>query len=157
MRTAQRAAQRHESYDQGMANPRADWNNQIISQFRANGGHVDKFGDNLLLVHHLGAKSGTERVNPLVAIRLDHDTWWITASAGGREHNPDWLYNLKAHPDITVEIPGEGSANVRARVLEGSARDEAYTQFKAYSPSFSEYEKRAPRVIPVVELSRITV
>ena len=63
----------------------ADWNQQIIEEFRANGGTVQTmgFGRGLVLVHHLGAKSGTERISPVANIRDEDGSRLIAASKGG--------------------------------------------------------------------------
>lgn len=137
-----------------MSNRYAGFNDQVIAEFRATGGQVGQFGDHLLLVHHVGAKSGTERVTPLMSIRRDEDTWWVTASAAGADRNPAWLHNLQAHPNTVVEAAGEGAVRVRARVLEGAERDVAYDEFKVYGPAWGQYEQRTSRIIPVVEFTR---
>lgn len=91
-----------------------DFNGRIIEEFRANAGKVDgRFaGIPLLLLHHTGAKSGRERINP-VAYRRDGDRLVIFASKGGAPTHPDWYHNLVANPAATVEIgtghhPGGG-------------------------------------------------
>jgi deazaflavin-dependent oxidoreductase (nitroreductase family) len=136
-------------------NPYAQFNQQIIDEFRANDGNVSSngFGKNLILLHHLGAKSGTERVTPLMAIRTEQGTWWIAASKAGAPDNPDWYRNLLAHPDITIEEPGEGSVSVHVTELKGTARDAAWSQFTAM-PAFKSYEEKTSRTIPVLELQR---
>src|SRR6186997_2186308 len=102
----------------------ADWNQQIIDEFRANGGRVGgRFeGRTLLLLHHLGAKTGTERVNPLAVQKIDDDTWAVFGSKGGAPTNPDWYHNLKANPKAIIEIGTETIA-VTARVAEGEERE----------------------------------
>ena len=132
----------------------SDWNQQIIDEFRANGGNVttNGFGRRLVLVHHRGARSGAERVNPLAAIRQDDGSWLIAASAGGRDKNPDWYHNLLAHPDVTIETP-DGEAWVRAVDLVAAERDAAWGQFTAMSAGFAGYEQKTSRVIPVLRLS----
>ena len=134
----------------------ADWNQNIIDEFRANDGTVTTmgFGRALVLLHHLGAKSGQERVAPVRAIRQDPDTWLVAASKGGAPDDPAWFHNLLAHPDVSIEVPGEGTLSVRARNLEGAERDSGWAQFKAASPTFGEYEERTTRVIPVLALAR---
>ncbi len=134
----------------------ADWNQNIIDEFRANDGTVTTmgFGRALVLLHHLGAKSGQERVAPVRAIRQDPDTWLVAASKGGAPDNPAWFHNLLAHPDVSIEVPGEGTLSVRARNLEGAERDSGWAQFMAASPTFGEYEERTTRVIPVLALAR---
>lgn len=134
----------------------SDWNQNIIDEFRANGGTVTTmgFGRGLVLLHHTGARTGTERVSPLAALHPEADTWQLAASKAGAPDNPDWFHNLKAHPDVTIETPDDGTVEVRARVLEGEERDAAWEAFKAMSEGFRSYEEKTTRVIPVVELTR---
>jgi len=82
-----------------------NFNEKIINEFRANGGKVGGpfQGAPVLLLHHTGAKSGTERVNPLMYQQVG-DSYAIFASKGGAPSNPDWYYNLAAHPDTTIEM-----------------------------------------------------
>ena len=131
-----------------------DWNRKVIEEFRANDGVVggDFTGMTLALVHHTGAKSGAERVNPLAYQRLDDSSVAIFASKGGAPTNPDWYYNLVANPHTTVEI-GTETHPATARVATGEERDRIWTKQKAAYPGFAEYEKTAaPREIPVVVL-----
>ena len=138
-----------------MATRTTDWNTSIITEFRANEGKVGGYwaGRNLLLLHHRGARSGIERVNPL-AYRREGDTLYIFGSKGGSPHHPDWYYNLKANPRVSVEV-GEETYGVQARVTHGSERDEVYARQAVDSPAFGEYEKQTARKIPVVALERI--
>ena len=139
-----------------MAERANDWNQNIIDEFRANDGTVATagFGRALVLLHHVGAKSGSERVAPVMGLRQDPDTWLVAASKAGAPDNPAWFHNVQAHPDVSIEVPGEGTVAVRARVLEGAERDSGWAQFTAASPGFKEYETRTTRVIPVVALRR---
>jgi deazaflavin-dependent oxidoreductase (nitroreductase family) len=88
-----------------MSTSAADFNAQIIEEFRANEGRVGGMFDGmpLLLLHHTGAKSGKSRINPLV-YQSDKGRYVIFASKGGAPTNPDWYYNLKAQPDVTIEL-----------------------------------------------------
>ena len=76
-----------------------NWNQKIIEEFRANEGKVGGYfeGAHMILIHHIGARSGTERVNPLTYLP-DGDDMIIAATKGGAPKNPDWYYNLKAAP-----------------------------------------------------------
>ncbi len=134
----------------------SDWNQQIIDEFRAHDGTVETmgFGRGLVLVHHVGAKSGIERVTPLATFRTDDGAWLVSASKAGAPDNPDWYHNLRAHPDITIETPDDGTVEVRARVLEGAERDAAWARFTEASAGFRSYEEKTTRVIPVIELAR---
>ncbi len=132
-----------------------DWNQKIIEEFRANDGRVggNFEGRTLLLLHHIGAKSGTERVNPLAYQRLSDDSVAIFASKGGAPTTPDWFYNLVAHPDVEVEI-GTESFGAHARVAEGAERETIWEKQKVDWPGFADYEKKTEgiREIPVVVL-----
>src|SRR5437763_16817365 len=96
-----------------------DFNQQIVDEFRANEGKVGGgFADApMLILHHTGAKSGQERVNPLVYLP-DGDRYVIFASKGGAPAHPHWFLNLRAHPETTVEVDGKTVA-VKARVADG--------------------------------------
>lgn len=141
-----------------MSNRFGDWNQQIIDEFRANGGDVSSrgFGRSLVLLHNIGAKSGVERVSPVMAIRDDPDTWLIAASKAGAHENPAWYHNLLAYPDVTIETPEDGIVDVHADRLTGAARDAAWARFIARSPGFHQYEQRTSRTIPVLALRRRT-
>ncbi|BCJ36546.1 hypothetical protein Athai_40490 [Actinocatenispora thailandica] len=133
-----------------------DWNQQIIEEFRRNDGTVETmgFGRGLVLVHHRGAKTGTERINPVAAIRESPDTWLIAASAAGADRNPDWYHNLLAHPEVSIETPDDGVVQVEAADLARPERDAAWARFKQMSDGFAGYEKKTARVIPVLRLTR---
>jgi len=132
------------------------WNDQIIEEFRANDGAVTTggFGRSLVLLHHIGAKSGIQRVTPVMALRPDHREWLIAASKAGADENPAWFHNLLAHPDVTIEDPDAGTVHVTAEVLEGEDRDRAWRLFEAASDGFAAYQRKTSRVIPVVILRR---
>lgn len=131
-----------------------EMNQKVIEEFRANGGQAGGIfeGKPLVLVHHTGAKSGTERITPLVPL-VDNDRIFIFASKAGADTNPDWFHNLVANPDTTVELGTETFA-VTARVLSGSERDEVYAKQVAVQPQFGDYQQKTSRTIPVVELQR---
>jgi deazaflavin-dependent oxidoreductase (nitroreductase family) len=134
----------------------SDWNSNVIEEFRANEGKVGGPFENmpLLLLHHRGARSGVERVNPLAYQRVGDDAVAIFASKGGAPANPDWYHNLLAHPDVEVEV-GTDRYLATARVAGDEERERIYEAQKAALPNFAEYEeKAAPRKIPVVVLDR---
>ena len=102
-----------------------NWNEAIIEEFRANNGRVGgRFeGHSLVLLHHRGARTGNERVNPLACQVLDDSAWAVFASKGGAPTNPDWFHNLTTNPEATIET-GAATVPVRARVAEGEEREE---------------------------------
>jgi deazaflavin-dependent oxidoreductase (nitroreductase family) len=134
----------------------SDWNQRIIDEFHANGGDVrtNGFGKGLVLLHHRGARTGTERVSPVAGIRVDPDTWLVAASKGGAPENPGWFFNLLAHPDVEIETPDDGTVAVRATNLTGDERDAGWARFTARSEGFRSYEQRTTRTIPVLRLAR---
>ena len=129
-----------------------DWNTGIIAEFRANAGKVGgQFeGAPLLLLHSTGAKSGQERVNPMMYL-ADGDSYVVFASKAGAPTSPDWYHNLVANPDASIEV-GESTINVVAHVAEGETRDRLWSQQKELYPGFAEYEAKTTRQIPVVVL-----
>jgi deazaflavin-dependent oxidoreductase (nitroreductase family) len=131
----------------------SDWNSGIIEEFRANEGRVGgRFeGRPVLLLHHTGARSGTERVNPLAYQALEGGGWAVFASKGGAPSNPDWYHNLKANPRARVEV-GTETHDVVARVAEGDERERIWSRQIEVMPAFGEYEQRSGRQIPVVIL-----
>ena len=132
----------------------SDWNDKIIAEFRANEGRVGgQFaGAPLLLLHSTGARSGQERVNP-VMYQAVGDDWAVFASKAGAPDNPDWYHNLKANPEATIEV-GTDTIEVKARVLEPEERAPIWEEQKARYPGFADYEAKTARVIPVVLLER---
>jgi deazaflavin-dependent oxidoreductase (nitroreductase family) len=133
-----------------------EFNTAIIEEFRANGGEVGgRFaGATLLLLHHTGARTGTERVSPLAYLPAGEGYAIFASNAGAPEH-PAWYRNLLANPDITVEV-GTETVKVKARVAEPAERDALYAQQVKRAPNFGVYEtKAAPRTIPVVVLDPV--
>ncbi len=137
-----------------MSTSHADFNAKVIDEFHANEGRVGGpfEGMPLLLLHHTGAKSGAARINPL-AYRADGDRYVIFASKAGAPSNPDWYHNLKAHPNVTIEV-GTDTIDVVASEASGEERDRLYNAQAEQVPQFADYEKSAGgRVIPVIILT----
>jgi deazaflavin-dependent oxidoreductase (nitroreductase family) len=132
---------------------RDEWNRKIIEEFRSNAGVVGGpfQGVPILLLHHRGAKSGTERINPL-AYRRDGDNYVIFASKGGAPTNPDWYHNVRANADVEIEV-GTDSLKAHAHVASGNERDRLWTVQKQEFPGFADYEQKTDREIPVVVLA----
>lgn len=137
-----------------MTNGYDDFNARIIAQFRANGGEVEHFGRDLVLVHHKGARSGVERIAPVMGIREGDDVWLIAASKAGAPDNPAWYHNLLAHPETRIETADDGDVLVQVTELSGAARDDAWSRFTARSEGFRQYEAKTSRTIPVLALTR---
>jgi deazaflavin-dependent oxidoreductase (nitroreductase family) len=132
-----------------------DFNAKIIEEFRANEGKVGGpfEGANIVLIHTIGAKSGQERVNPL-AYLPDGDRIIIVASAGGADKHPAWYHNIKANPDITVEVGTEKYDATTEPIDSGPERDSIYARVVEMAPGFAEYAANTTRVIPVVAVYR---
>ena len=128
------------------------WNRSIVDEFRANEGRVggNFQGATLLLLHTVGARTGTEHVNPLMYQDLGGAVA-VFATKGGAPTNPDWYHNLVANPEVTAEI-GTETRRLQARTATGAERDRIWTKQKADYRGFAEYETRTDRVIPVVIL-----
>src|ERR1700737_3800122 len=136
-----------------MSTPPTDFNAEIIEEFHANDGRVGGMfeGTPLLLLQHTGAKSGKSRINPL-AYLSDGGRYVVFASKGGAPTNPDWYHNLKAHPNVKIEV-GTDTIDVVASEATGEERERLYRTQAERAPQFAEYEKQTERVIPVIVLS----
>jgi deazaflavin-dependent oxidoreductase (nitroreductase family) len=131
-----------------------DWNTQIIDEFRANDGVVGGMfeGATLLILHSTGAKTGNQRLAPLM-YQANNGGYAIFASKAGATDNPDWFYNLKANPEASIEV-GTDTVEVTARVLGDDERDPIWDAQKKAYPQFAGYEKTSDgRKIPVVLLT----
>lgn len=129
-----------------------DFNSQIIKEFRENKGKVGGGfeGAPMLLLTTVGAKSGATRVNPMMYL-ADGERRYVFASKAGAPTNPDWYYNLLAHPEVSIEV-GEERVDVLATPLTGADRDRVYAQQASLYPGFAEYQEKTDRVIPVIAL-----
>lgn len=130
------------------------FNDNIIEEFRANGGKVGGMfeGATLLLLTTIGAKSGRQRVNPLAYLDVD-GKMIIIGSYAGADVNPAWVHNLRAHPRGHIEV-GSGDYDVVARELPPAERDATWERVVAMAPGFGEYQTKTERVIPLFELAR---
>ena len=130
-------------------------NRKIVEEFRANAGVVGGMfaGAPMILITTKGAKSGTERTTPLVYSR-DGDRYVIIASMGGAPTNPQWYHNVRANPELTVEV-GTEKFKAKATIPEGSERDRLFNAQAAQMPNFAEYQAKTSRTIPVVALERL--
>lgn len=137
----------------------SEYNDRVIAEFRANNGYVREagnYGNQLVILHSVGARSGQPRVNPVMGIR-DRRGWLIAASAGGATTDPAWAHNLRAHPLVEIEhatAAGIGRQPVRVRELDGAEYEEAWRRFTRRSPTFERYRIDAgERRIPVFALT----
>ena len=140
----------------------SDYNTEIIKEFRANQGRAGGMweGTTLILIHHIGARSGIERVTPVACSPQGEGRFAIWAANGGSAAHPTWYYNLKAHPQITVEV-GTQTFTVLAQELGGTARAELWPKLVAEwpkpvagSPDLGAAQARTTRQFPVFMLTR---
>lgn len=133
----------------------SDWNQQVIEEFRANEGKVGGFfeGRNLLLLHTSGAKSGLPRLTPLVYLQSGDDIV-IIASKAGAPTNPDWYYNIRANPTVSIEV-GSDTYDVQAIITEEPERSQLYAKMEEIMSNFTEYREKTTRTIPVIKLLKI--
>ncbi len=131
-----------------------DYNSAVIEEFRANGGQLggNFAGAPMLLLRTTGAKSGAERVNPMMYLELDGRVY-VFASKAGADTSPDWYHNLIANPDVIVEL-GDEVFEAVATPLNRDDRDRVYAVQVERFPGFGEYQEKTTRVIPVVEIVR---
>ena len=133
-----------------------DFNERVVTEFRANqgkvGGQFDKIP--LILLTTTGAKTGRSLTKPLAFTR-DGDRIVLIASFAGSPHDPAWFVNLVANPTVTVEI-GTERFQARAVVTSGEERQRLFDQQAAKMPVFNDYQKKTQRQIPVVVLNRMS-
>lgn len=130
-----------------------DFNERNIDEFRRNGGKVGgQFeGFPLLLLTSTGARSGAQRTNPVAYFDIDGRIY-VVGSSAGRDRDPSWAFNIRAHPAVTVEIGADAPRAATARELPRDERDRIYEVVAQRAPGFADYETRTDRVIPVFEL-----
>ena len=132
-----------------------DFNEQVIDEFRANGGKVGGAfeGSSLLLLQTTGAKTGRSRVKPLV-YRRDGDRLVVFGTKGGSPTHPEWFYNVRTNPRVTVEV-GSDRFEADARVALPDEPDRLWRLQTQDVPVFADYQKKTDRTIPVVILERV--
>ena len=137
-----------------MTSQAEQFNRRNIEEFRASHGRVGGAfaGAPLLLLHTVGARSGQQRINPVMYL-ADGDRYLVFASKAGSDSNPDWYWNLRAAPDVTIEV-GDETIAVRATELTGAERDEKYRTQSERFPGFAGYQQKTSRKIPVIALTR---
>lgn len=141
----------------GMTNEQVlDFNKGVIADFRKHDGVMPEgsmfHGNPTLLVTMTGAKSGRQLTSPLT-YASDDDGWIIMASAGGSEKPPAWMFNLRANPTVTVEMPGETFEAV-ATEASGDEHTRAFEVMTTQLPRFADYQASVERTIPLFRLTR---
>ncbi|MET0451837.1 MAG: nitroreductase family deazaflavin-dependent oxidoreductase [Mycobacterium sp.] len=131
-----------------------DFNRKNIDEFRANHGKLGGpfEGAPVLLLHSIGARSGEERVSPMMYL-ADGDRYLVFASAAGADRNPAWYWNLIANPDVSIEV-GDERLDVHAVEVKGAERDAKYALQAERYPGFAGYQRKTSRTIPVLALTR---
>ncbi|WP_332663410.1 nitroreductase/quinone reductase family protein [Aeromicrobium sp.] len=133
-----------------------DFNQGVIEEFRANGGQLggDLAGATVILVHHIGARTGAVRVVPLIGIPQDGGRVVVTASNGGSPTHPSWVHNLRAHPMVTVEL-GRQTLTMQAEEWGPAARVDLWPTLLEGSPALRDFDARTAREIPVFVLTPV--
>ena len=133
----------------------SEFTDSVIAEFRANDGRVggDLAGTPVLLIHHLGARTRTERVTPLAYSSQADGRLVIAASNGGSPRHPAWYHNLKAHPTIAVEL-GTETFTALAEEVTGAAHADLWPKLAAASPTLGEFQAKTARRIPLFTLTR---
>jgi deazaflavin-dependent oxidoreductase (nitroreductase family) len=134
----------------------SDWNDNVISEFRESKGTTNYWGPKLVVLHTIGAKSGEERLSPVVGFQRDGG-WQVVASKGGAPENPAWYYNLTANPTFDIEALVDGdvqTVKVTASQIPDADWKAAYDSIVAEEGQFGEYLTKTDRQIPVIQLTR---
>ena len=134
-----------------------EFDRRTVEEFRANGGKVGGAlaGTPLVLIHHIGARSGIEHVTPLAYSAQGDGVIAIVASNGGSPRHPAWYHNLKANPAVTVEL-GTQRFTATADEQAGPARAELWSQLVLESPDLAVFATRTERSIPLLLLRPVT-
>ena len=130
------------------------WEEALIAEMRANHGEVRSgplAGHPLLLMTAIGAKSGLPRRSILTWSR-DGDAYVVAGTAGGAPTDPAWVANVRANPEVTIEVANETSPAV-ATIVEGPERDRLWDAHVEALPWFGDYPAQAGRAIPMIRLA----
>jgi deazaflavin-dependent oxidoreductase (nitroreductase family) len=135
----------------------SDFTENVIAEFRANRGRVggDLAGTPIILIHHIGARTQTERVTPLAYSSQPDGSLVIAASNGGSSTHPAWYHNLKARPTIDVEL-GTETFTALAEEVTGAAHAALWSTLVAVSPTLGEFQAKTARRIQLFTLTRRT-
>ena len=144
-----------------MAFPNSRWLLAWITRLHrwlyvASGGRLGARASGLrfLLLHHVGRSSGRRFTTPLLYVE-DGGRWLVVASNAGDRRHPAWWPNLRAHPDVQIQV-GSERIEVRSRTAAGAERASLWSKLTAVYPPYAEYQRRTQREIPVVVLERAT-
>lgn len=106
----------------------------------------------ILILTTRGRRSGEERPKPLI-FGEDDGRYVVVASKGGAQRHPDWYLNLRADPDVHVQVKAD-RFRARARTAEGEERARLWRRMAGIWPAYDDYRQKTEREIPVVVLER---
>jgi deazaflavin-dependent oxidoreductase (nitroreductase family) len=122
-----------------------------VFMYRLTGGKIGgKMGGDVLLLDTVGRKSGNQRTNPVMFFR-DGGAYVITASAGGAPANPGWYYNLRAHPQTSIQVMDQRIQVIASEADQGE-HERLWAKLVSISPQFKRYQTRTTRKIPMLLL-----
>jgi F420H(2)-dependent quinone reductase len=127
--------------------------NGNVAIYRLSGGRLGNNvkGAPVLLLDHVGRKSGKRRTAPLLHL-IDGDNVVIVASRGGSDAMPAWFFNVQANPATTIQI-GKERRQVTARQASREEKAALWPRLVEMYPDYAVYQSRTAREIPVVILS----
>jgi len=128
------------------------WVRDQVAEYEASGGQkANTLLDTdmpIIVVATRGVKSGKIRKNPVMRVEHDGD-YALVASKGGAPENPEWFYNLVAHPDEVTIQDGPAPFAVTVREVTGDEKAAWWTRAVAAYPPYAEYQEKTDRPIPV--------
>jgi F420H(2)-dependent quinone reductase len=132
--------------------PALDWVRKQVELYEGSGGKegttLRDTGQPCIIVTHMGNKTGGIRKIPLMRVKVGN-AYVLVGSYGGREKNPVWVYNLRANPDVEIRDATVVTKMKVREVPEGAERDKLWAASAEAFPNYLEYQKKAPRLIPV--------
>lgn len=133
-----------------------DYHQRIMDEFRAHDGVVPSLGGSspLLVLHHMGARSGAERATPVRYLPAAGRRYVIFALNRGAPTHPAWYHNLKANPRARVEV-GRDTVSILTSEITGEERDRLWHEQVVVQPQFGESARHAGRIIPVIVLTPV--
>lgn len=129
------------------------WVNRVlVPLFRARKGRLSFRGNPLCIVHTTGAKTGQPRQTPLLCVDIGDHQLALVGSNGGDDKTPAWVHNIRAHPDVEVEIAGE-RRSMAAAVADAETRARLWPIVVEKYPSYANYQRKTDRQIPLIVLT----